>query len=143
MVIHEMSAEGVLVWAAPEASACREIVGPAARELKLGVRFCTHREVFERLHAERASVVCIEFGYDPHPGLALLKQVVERMPRLTTLVASSDTSVAMIRSVLEAGAADFLTLPLNPQELSKTLIKLSQTAMKSPTRGQDGNIITV
>jgi pilus assembly protein CpaE len=143
MVIHEMSAEGVLVWAAPEASACREIVGPAARELKLGVRFCTHRELFERLHAERASVVCLEFGYDPHPGLALLKQVVERMPRLTTLVASSDTSVAMIRSVLEAGAADFLTLPLNPQELSKTLIKLSQTAMKSPTRGQDGNIITV
>ncbi len=51
----------------------------------------------------------------------------------------------MIRAVLEAGAADFLSLPLNPQELNKALIKLSQTALKGPSaRGQAaGTIITV
>jgi len=90
-------------------------------------------------------VACIEFGFDAHPGLTLLKNVSERMPRLTSVVASNDASVSMIRTVLEAGAADFLSLPLNPQELNKALIKLSQTALKGPSaRGQAvGNIITV
>jgi len=58
-------------------------------------------------------------------------------------VASSDSSVTMIRAVLEAGAADFLSLPLDPRELSKTLIKLSQTAMKAPARVQTGTTIAV
>src|SRR5437899_3383816 len=135
----------MLIWAAPGPSASRQLVETAARELKLAVRFCVYKELLDLLHAERCHVACIELGFDAHPGLALLKSVTERMPRLTIVVASSDTSVSMIRAVLEAGAADFLSLPLNPQELNKTLIKLSQTAIKGPAaRGQAaGSIITV
>ena len=109
------------------------------------MRFCTYKELLDLLHSERCHVACIEFGPDGHPGLALLKSVVERMPRLTTVVASNDTSVSMIRTALEAGAADFLSLPLNPLELNKALIKLAQTALKGPSaRGQTaGSIITV
>ena len=145
MVTHEMNTEGMLIWAAPGPSTSRELVETAARELKLAVRFCTYKELLDLLHTERCHVACIEFGFDAHPGLTLLKNVVERMPRLTTVVASNDTSVSMIRTVLEAGAADFLSLPLNPQELNKALIKLSQTALKGPSaRGQAaGTIITV
>jgi len=135
----------LLIWAAPGPSANRQLVETAARELALTVRFCTYKELLDLLHTERCHVACIEFGFDAHPGLTLLKNVVERMPRLTTVVASNDTSVSMIRAVLEAGAADFLSLPLNPQELNKALIKLSQTALKGPSaRGQAaGTIITV
>ena len=135
----------MLIWAAPGPSANRQLVETAARELTLTVRFCTYKELLDLLHTERCHVACIEFGFDAHPGLTLLKNVVERMPRLTTVVASNDTSVSMIRAVLEAGAADFLSLPLNPQELNKALIKLSQTALKGPSaRGQAaGTIITV
>ena len=135
----------MLIWAAPGPSANRQLVETAARELTLTVRFCTYKELLDLLHAERCHVACIELGFDAHPGLTLLKNVVERMPRLTTVVASNDTSVSMIRAVLEAGAADFLSLPLNPQELNKALIKLSQTALKGPSaRGQAaGTIITV
>jgi len=135
----------LLIWAAPGPSANRQLVETAARELTLTVRFCTYKELLDLLHAERCHVACIELGFDAHPGLTLLKNVVERMPRLTTVVASNDTSVSMIRAVLEAGAADFLSLPLNPQELNKALIKLSQTAFKGPSaRGQAaGTIITV
>jgi len=145
MVAHAMNPEGMLIWAAPGASASRELVETAARELKLAVRFCTYKELLDLLHTERCHVACIELAFDAHPGLTLLKNVVERMPRLTTVVASNDTSVSMIRTVLEAGAADFLSLPLNPQELNKALIKLSQTALKGPSaRGQAaGTIITV
>ena len=135
----------MLIWAAPGPSASRQLVETAARELKLAVRFCTYKELLDLLHTERCHVACIELGFDAHPGLTLLKGVVERMPRLTTVVASNDTSVSMIRAVLEAGAADFLSLPLTPQELNKALIKLSQTALKGPSaRGQAaGTIITV
>ena len=145
MVTHEMNTEGMLIWAGPGPSTSRELVETAARELNLAVRFCTYKELLDLLHTERCHVACIELGFDAHPGLTLLKSVVERMPRLTTVVASNDTSVSMIRAVLEAGAADFLSLPLNPQELNKALIKLSQTALKGPSaRGQAvGNIITV
>ena len=145
MVTHAMNTEGMVIWAASGPSASRQLVETAARELKLAVRFCTYKELLDLLHTERCHVACIELGFDAHPGLTLLKNVVERMPRLTTVVASNDTSVSMIRTVLEAGAADFLSLPLNPQELNKALIKLSQTALKGPSaRGQAaGTIITV
>ena len=145
MVTHAMNTEAMLIWAAPGPSASRQLVETAARELKLAVRFCTYKELLDLLHTERCHVACIELGFDAHPGLTLLKNVVERMPRLTTVVASNDTSVSMIRTVLEAGAADFLSLPLNPQELNKALIKLSQTALKGPSaRGKAaGTIITV
>jgi pilus assembly protein CpaE len=140
-----MNTEGILLWAAPGPSASRELVQTAANELRLAVRFCTYKEILDLLRTERCQVACIEFGFDAHPGLTLLKSIVERMPRLTTLVASNDTSVAMIRAVLEAGAADFISLPLNPQELSKSLIKLSQTALKSPSARTQaaGTTITV
>ena len=145
MVAHDMNTEGILLWAAPGPSASRELVQTAANELRLAVRFCTYKEILDLLRTERCQVACIEFGFDAHPGLTLLKSIVERMPRLTTLVASNDTSVAMIRAVLEAGAADFISLPLNPQELSKSLIKLSQTALKSPSARTQaaGTTITV
>ena len=145
MVAHETNTEGTLLWAAPGPSASRQLVETAARELRLAVRFCAFKELLDLLRTERCHVACIEFGFDAHPGLTLLKNVVERMPRLTAVVASNDTSVSMIRAVLEAGAADFLSLPLTPQELNKALIKLSQTALKGPSaRGQAaGTIITV
>jgi pilus assembly protein CpaE len=140
-----MSNEGTLLWAATGPSANQAVVEAAARDLNLTVHFSTHHELLERLRNERCNVACIEFGYDAHPGLTLLKQVVERMPRLTVVVASTDASVSMIRAVLEGGAADFLSLPLNVQELSKVFIKLSQTAIKgSAARDRAaGNIITV
>src|SRR5437762_620531 len=145
MAPHEMNTEGTLVWAAPGPSASRPIVETAAHELNLVVRFCAYKELLELLRTERCHVACIELGFDVHPGLTLLKSVSERMPRLTTVVASSDASVSMIRGVLEAGAADFPSLPLNPPEPNKALITLSQTALNRPSaRGHAAcHIITV
>jgi len=72
--------EGMLIWAAPGPSASRQLVETAARELRLAVRFCTYKELLDLLHTERCHVACIEFGFDAHPGLTLLKNVSERMP---------------------------------------------------------------
>src|SRR5205823_655682 len=133
MVANGTNTEGMLIWAAPGPSASRQLVETAARELKLAVRFCTYKELLDLLHTERCHVACIELGFDAHPGLTLLTSVVERMPRLTTVVASNDTSVSMIRAVLEAGAADFLSLPLPPQELN--LAPLNSIATIAEAKG--------
>src|SRR2546422_8176901 len=129
MVTHAMNTEGMLIWAAPGPSASRQLVETAARELRLAVRFCTYKELLDLLHTERCHVACIEFGFDAHPGLTLLKNVSERMPRLTSVVASNDASVSMIRAVLEAGAAGFLPLPPNPQAGTKARVKLPQAGL--------------
>src|SRR2546430_5801382 len=133
MVANGTNTEGMLIWAAPGPSASRQLVETAARELRLAVRFCTYKELLDLLHTERCHVACIEFGFDAHPGLTLLKNVSERMPRLTSVVASNDASVTMIRTVLEAGAAGFLPPPLHPPELHKAPLKPSQTAPKGPS----------
>src|SRR2546426_12498293 len=139
MVANGTNTEGMLIWAAPGPSASRQLVETAARELRLAVRFCTYKELLDLLHTERCHVACIEFGFDAHPGLTLLKNVSERMPRLTSVIASNDASVSMIRTVLEAGAADLLSPPLNPPGLNKAPIKPSHTPPKGPTApGQAG-----
>src|SRR5262249_56289551 len=72
------------------------------------------------------------------------KQVAEQMRRLITLAASSDVSLPVMRAVIEAGAADILSLPLNPQELHKALIKLHQVATKTPgAQAPAGTVVTV
>src|SRR2546429_7749957 len=118
----------MLIWAAPGPSANRQLVETAARELTLTVRFCTYKELLDLLRTERCHVACIEFGFDAHPGLTLLKTVSERMPRLTTVVASNDASVSMIRAVLEAAAPHLLSPPLTPPELHKPLPNISHNA---------------
>src|SRR5438046_6543870 len=123
MVANGTNTEGMLIWAAPGPSASRQLVETAARELRLAVRFCTYKELLDLLHTERCHVACIEFGFDAHPGLTLLKNVFERMPRLTSVVASNDTSVSMIRAVLEAGAAVLLSLQTIPEELHREPIE--------------------
>src|SRR5215813_5614640 len=113
----DIRTEGTLIWAAPDPAVNRTIVQTAASEFRFAVRFCRYAELFELLRNERCNLLVIEFGFDSHPGMSLLKEVTQRLPRLTTLAASNDTSVTMIRAVLELGASDFLSLPLNSQDL--------------------------
>ena len=139
-----MTTDATLVWSAPDPTANRLVVESAAREFNLAVRFCNHRELFDVLRGTRCSVLVIEFGIDTRPGVQLLKQVAEQMPRLITLAASSDVSLPVMRAVIEAGAADILSLPLNPQELHKALIKLHQVAARSLTaQAPSGTVVTV
>jgi pilus assembly protein CpaE len=49
-----------------------------------------------------------------------------------------------MKTALEAGASDFLTLPLNPIDLSRVLIRTSQdSTAKATTRASSGEIITI
>jgi pilus assembly protein CpaE len=139
-----MNAERTFVWATSDPSPIRAAVESGAAQFDMAARFCTHAELFQVLGNVRAAVLVIEFGVDVRPGLALLAEVAQRMPRLMTLVASSDVSLSVMRAAIEAGAADILSLPLNAQELNKALIKVHQIATRtSGAQAPSGTLVTV
>ena len=139
----EKDAEGTLLWVTAGACEGRALLEATARQCRLAMRFCRYRELFEQLDAGRCDLVGIEFDTDPGPALALLRDLCKRMPRVIAFAASRDTGVPMIRAAIEAGASDLLSLPLDPQELHKALIKLTQSPARSAGARGAGDVITV
>lgn len=140
-----MQTAETFLWVTPEVSCNREPIESAAREFDLSVQFCPYRGLFERLRAEPCDPIGVELGQSSEQGLALIKELRERMPRVTILAASHDTDVAMLRAAFEAGASDLLSLPLNTQELHKALIKFTHqsAARQAAPQGVIGEVITI
>lgn len=137
-------AQQTLLWVAARARADVDQVETAARELGIRVRTCTHQDVTEVLRQGRFNIVGLELGDDSARGLGLLRDLAERLPHAAIFVASADTNVATMRTALEAGASDYLTLPLNPIDLSRVLIRTSQdSTAKAATRATSGEVITI
>jgi pilus assembly protein CpaE len=132
------------VWVTEDATASRELLEDAGREFGMKPRFCRADEVLDVIRVARVDLVGIELGAEPSAGLALLRELHERLPRVTMLAASADPGVTLIRAALEAGAADVLSLPLGRGELHKALIKFSQTEVRNAAgRGVGGSVISV
>lgn len=133
-----------LVWISDEGDANRTLVDAAAREFQMAARFCRAAEVLEVIRNTRVDLIGLEVSGDGRAALALLRELHERLPRVTILAAAADPSVAFIRSALDAGAADVLSLPLSQPELHKALIKFSQTETRNAAgRGVAGSVISV
>src|SRR5262245_33708033 len=126
-----MNSNRTVVWAGSDPTVSHAVVESAVRQFDLAARFCPHSELVKVLAGEQCSLVVVEFGPDVRAGLELLKDVMKRSPRLVALVASSDVSLPVLRAAIEAGAADILSLPLNPQELNKALVKVHQVAARA------------
>lgn len=138
-----MANTGTIVWAADEA-ANRGLLEATAGELGLGVRFCTQRDLTDAAENGRARLIGLEVGADSGRALALVAQVHRQAPHATILLAACDGSLGFIRSALEAGASDVLTLPLQRDELHKALLRTLQVASRTPA-GEDslGEVITI
>ena len=140
---HKTAREGMLLWAGDEAGIDRELVEATAREFNLTVRFCPYAVLLNLDRTERFEFVAIELDSSPGDALGLLRGLHEQNPRLPLFAASADTSVRTIRAAIEAGASDFLSLPLNLQELHKTLIKSTQPVRTTGGPGMIGSVISV
>jgi len=132
-----------ILWVTPGQTDSRNLVIAVAHEFKLEARFCTHDEVSTALGNQQYGLVGIELGVDPQKGIALLKEVHRRLPHSPILAASGDPSVGLIRSALEAGASDFITLPLAAPELHRVLIKFTQLERRTLGSGEPGEVITL
>jgi len=139
-----MTSNRTVVWAGWDPTVNHAVVESAVRQFDLAVRFCPHSDLLQVLPGEQCNLVVIEFGPDVRAGLELLKDVMKRMPRIMALVASSDVSLPVMRAAIEAGAADILSLPLNPLELNKALVKVSQLAARAAgAQAAQGTLITI
>ena len=133
-----------LLWVGAPGRADVEQVETAARELGIRVRTCTHQDVTEVVRQGRFNIVGLEFGDDSQRGLALLRDLAERLPQAAIFVASADANVATMKAALAAGASDYLTLPLNPIDLSRVLIRSGQESVsKAASRATAGEVVTI
>jgi len=137
-------AQQTLLWVAARARAEVDQVETVARELGIRVRTCTHQDVVDVVRQGRFNMVGLELGDDSERGLALLRDLTERLPQAAVFVAAADSNVATMRKAMETGASDFLTLPLNPIDLSRVLIRSSQeSATKAASRATSGEVVTI
>lgn len=138
-----MEIGGTLLWAADDPAAHRELIEETADEFHLAVRFCAHGELFEQIRAQPWDVVCVALDGEPGRGLALLKELAGRMSKLPILAALPEPSIETIRTAVEAGAGDVLSLPVAREELYKVLLRLTRTVADRALRQEAGEIITV
>jgi pilus assembly protein CpaE len=132
------------LWVTDETGANRELIESAGREFGMKPRFCRPAEVLDVIRSARVDLVGIELPAESRVSLALLRELHERLPRVTILAASADPGVTLIRAALDAGATDVLSLPLGRGELHKALIKFSQTEVRNAAgRGVGGSVIAV
>jgi len=137
-------AQQILLWVTEHSRAHGEHLEPAARELGIRVRHCRHEDLEATLRQSRFHMVGLELPDRSDASLAVLRDVHERLPDAVIFVVSPDSSVATMRAAMQAGASDFLTLPLNPLDLSRVLIRASQeSASKASARTLVGEVITV
>jgi pilus assembly protein CpaE len=133
--------ERTLLWASQGPTEGRALVEATAQEFNLSVRFCAYSELWTQ--AARADLVAIEIDANPNDAIGLIKGLHERLPQITLFAVSTDASVRTLRAALEAGASDFLSLPLHAQELHKALIKWAKAAALSTAAGGLGDIISI
>ena len=138
-----MPGQRLLLWATRDPDTRREAVESAAREFELVARFCTPEELAGQLGGPRCDLIVLELDPEPARALLLLNEIHDRLPRTTIYAVSSDTSVPVIRAALEAGATDFLSLPLDWHELHKALIKFTRDRGRADTRQVMGDVIAV
>jgi pilus assembly protein CpaE len=137
-------AQQILLWVTEHARAHAEQVEPAARELGIRVRLCKVDDLEATLRQSRFHMVGLELPDRSETNLAVLKDVRERLPDAVIFVISADANVATMRTAMQAGASDFLGLPLNPLDLSRVLIRASQeSAAKASARTLVGEVVTV
>jgi pilus assembly protein CpaE len=136
-----MGSGGKFIWATPTDGPPSDVLEAAAREFGLVVRYCSHARLLEVVRDEGCEVAGIDLGPRHAEAFAVLRELHARAPRLTIFAAAQDSGFEVLRTALEAGAADFFSLPLGAQEIQKALIKLrrAQTAVASTA----GEIITV
>jgi len=140
---HETHA-GALLWATSASSDSRQLIEAVARDFGLQARFCNRSDVVDLAKTGQWELLGVELDAPLGESLALLRELRRRCPHLTLVVACADSSVPTIRAVLEAGARDFLSLPLEAPEVHKVFIKATQASLKRDrSNAAVGEIITI
>jgi pilus assembly protein CpaE len=121
----------------------RELIQATGREFQMEVHFCSHDEFNDLASARRWKLVGVELSENSKEDINRIKALHQRLPNLIIFVVSADQSINTMRTVLAAGATDFLSLPLNAAELGKALLKFTQKVVATPTNEINGEVIAI
>jgi pilus assembly protein CpaE len=139
-----IDSEARLLWATDDEAHAGTLVQSAAKDLGISAQVCTPREVMNVIRPAKFDLVGIELGKEPREGIALIRQLHDRFPRLTIVAGVAESGVATLRAALEAGASDVVSIPLSQTEIHKILIKFRQAKVREASaRGVAGEIITL
>lgn len=72
---------------------------------------------------------------DPERAVELIKELSAQAPETAILAASESTDGHLILQTIRAGASEFLTLPLGPDDLSNALMRVGQQKFGSSEGG--------
>lgn len=88
-------------------------------------------------------VVMVVMDGDARAALSLMEEVTRTAPSAQLFAMSRDDSTENIVKAMRAGAGEFLSLPLDPPQVLKALIKVITLRRLAVPRGAEGKIWTV
>lgn len=87
---------------------------------------CSRYEFFMDVAKEtEADLGVVALDSDPERALELLREIATETPDMLPLVASASTDGQLILKAMRAGAREFLTLPISPEELGAALERVA------------------
>ncbi len=78
-------------------------------------------QALERLGELRYDIVLTDLSMPQMNGLALMRQIREQHPEIDTIMITAFGSIESAKQALKMGAFDYLTKPLEPDELERTV----------------------
>jgi pilus assembly protein CpaE len=142
-IAHDADSGKRLLWAAATTGNDHDLIETAARAFGLAVRFCAPKDLSDLLRPGADDLVGIELAGDPRLALNAVRELHARIPAAPIIALSHDADVEVMRAALQAGASDFLALPLGSHEFHKALLRLTQVAARSRPGSRSGQVIAV
>jgi len=130
-----------LLWVHDGPSTDPTQLDTVCRELGITPRICTRDEIDSSIDRS-VSMIGFDLGDDSAAGIRLLQEIHARHPDVPIFVASAASNLSTMRAAMQHGATDFLSLPLNPLDLSRVVIRLAQANANAPKKVVGGEIIT-
>ena len=104
-------------------------------------RYAFFRDVLEQTEPD---VAFIAMDSDPDEAVALVEEIAASKPGVSLLVSSSSTDGALILRTMRAGAKEFLTQPVRPDDLATALQRVSRNKFGADGGGATAcRVITV
>ena len=94
----------------------------------------TSEEALARLDDAQPDVVLVDIDLPGMNGIALLRELVARAPRCTTLMLTAALDEDYVLTAMRAGAAGYLTKNLSPQALGRAVLGATEGELSMPRR---------
>lgn len=94
-------------------------------------------DLFGEINEREADLVLLHEDLGPAPGLAIVRDLLERRPTLAVVLISRDSSAAMLAAAMEAGARGVVRLPVSFTDVQTRLTSAATWSQRLRSRRQD------